>query len=133
MVQCPKCGSDAIKFGFKKGIQRFQCKKCKHIFLQKSASSLGASTSPRGEASEPQPQPLMYKGSGDQPQEDIVMQIIREDSEKPKEPIEPRNLNRTTNEVISDGASKLIAEGFLGLLGLTEKKKKTETEGIDFI
>jgi Zn-finger nucleic acid-binding protein len=127
MVNCPKCGCDAIKFGFKKDIQRFQCKKCKYVFLQKNASSLSASTSLRGEASEPQPQEQEY----DQPQ-DYAEEIVRE-HEKPKEPIEPRNLNRTTNEVISDGASKLIAEGFLGLLGLTEKKKKTETEGIDYI
>ena len=34
MTECPKCGSDAIKFGFKKGIQRYRCRKCKHVFLQ---------------------------------------------------------------------------------------------------
>lgn len=141
MVECSKCGSDAIKFGFKKGIQRYQCRKCKHVFLQKSASSLGASTSLREEASERKPQP--QEQEYDQPQ-DYAEEIIRE-HEKPKPEPEPepkRQYNPkewNSPSIIGD----YIAENLGGLVanilnetvfkGKDKDKKKPDKEDLDFI
>jgi hypothetical protein len=127
-IECPKCGKETRKYGKRKGKQRFQCKVCGHLFDLRLNGEQSGSPAP------PQPQPLMYKEPGDQPQEDYAEQIIRENSTetRPKkvEPYEPQRL-RTNNEIISDGFGALLGN-LIGdaLNSVFEKKPKKKADSV---
>lgn len=124
MNECPKCGEKAVKYGKRKGKQRYQCRKG-HLFTLEKPSGEHGSPSP-----EPQPQP--------QPQ-DIAMEIIRE-SEKPQpeqkpEPEPKREFDsKVWNSplIIGEGIGNIIGDLLNKIFFKPKEKEKTEQEE-DFI
>jgi hypothetical protein len=133
MIECPKCGEKAVKWGKRKGIQRYRCGKG-HLFSLKNPSLEHGSPSREAVKTEPQPQPQEY----DQPQ-DVAEEIIRE-SQKPKEP-EPKpernpkewNSPSIIGDYIAENLGSLIADVLNKTVFKPKEKEKTEQEGIDFI
>jgi hypothetical protein len=154
MTECPKCGSDAIKFGFKKGIQRYQCRKCKHVFLQTSASSpVFRHISTGGEASEQHERQPLYTqeqedvrdvateiigslGVGEkQPEQEQYYEQPEHEKRKQPEP-EPKLNPKDFNAPIQIG--HFIGETIGDLLNnvffkKAEKKKEHEQSELDYI
>lgn len=128
MTECPKCGEKAVKYGKRKGIQRFQCRKG-HIFTLENPSGEHGSPSPEPQPQQ-QPEPQYYE----QPQ-DLAEQVYAE-AEKPKEPEQPKP-QRNPSEFNSPSiVGEFIGEQIADLLNQTlfkQKEKKQEQEGLDYI
>jgi hypothetical protein len=73
MVECPKCGEKAVKYGKRKGKQRYQCRKG-HIFtLEKYAPSPSLNLTVPTREGAPQPQLLSEDSEN---MRDVATEII---------------------------------------------------------